>query len=98
PLGNDQRDDPDEVLGNGAPELALPNAPDSQVFLHAVVDKKNVVVGEQASISFYVYHRVDFEMTERHEAPLADFLRVPLLKNPGSDPPIVAVAGGHRFT
>src|SRR5262249_20926959 len=30
-------------------------------------------------------------------APLTDFLRVPLLKNPGTEQPVVAMAGGRRY-
>jgi hypothetical protein len=77
--------------------LAMDTAPDPKLFLRAIADKTSAVVGEQVTVSFYVYYRVDFEMTERHDASLSDFVRVPLLKNPGADPTVYAVAGGHRY-
>ncbi len=89
--------DLDEVEESLARDLSMDRAPDAQLFLRAVVDKTSAVVGEQVTVSFYAYHRVNFEMTERHEASLDDFVRVPLLKNPGSDPPVYAQAGGHKF-
>jgi hypothetical protein len=87
----------EEEPSSAGRELAMPKAPDANLFLRTVVDKKSAVVGEQIALSFYIYHRVDFEMTERREAPLSDFVRVPLLKNPGTDPPVIAVAGGRRY-
>ena len=44
-----------------------------------VADKTDAVVGEQVTLSFYVYYRADFEMTDRHEPGLADFMRVSML-------------------
>jgi hypothetical protein len=82
---------------NGADELALPSAPDDQLFLHAVADKTEVYLGQQITLSFYVYYRTDFEMTERKEAPLADFLRVPLLNDPSSTTAQYTHVGGKRF-
>jgi hypothetical protein len=87
----DDSDVPDER------ELALDTAADDKIFLRIAVDKKAAVVGEQVTASFFVYYRVDFEMNERHEAPLADFVRVQLVKNPGTEPPQYATAGGHRY-
>jgi hypothetical protein len=87
----DDSDVPDER------ELSLDAAPDDKLFLRIALDKKAVVVGEQVTASFYVYYRADFEMNERHEAPLADFVRVQLVKNPGTDPPLYTTAGGHRY-
>ena len=89
-------DDPDDVPGTSR-DLSMPTAPDPNLFMRAVADKKTAVVGEQITISFYIYYRVDFEMTERREAQLADFVRVSLLKNPGTDPPVYAVAGGRKY-
>lgn len=92
--GEADLDDVEEAPVQG---LSMDAAPDPQFFLRAVLDKQTAVVGEQVNVSFYVYHRINFEMTERHEAPLDDFVRVPLLKNPGADPPVYATAGGHKF-
>jgi hypothetical protein len=100
PFGGGQsepaEEDPEDSPGTSQ-DLAMPTAPDPNLFLRAVADKKSAVVGEQVTIAFYVYYRVDFEMTERREAPLSDFVRVPLLKNPGADPPVYAVAGGRKY-
>jgi hypothetical protein len=89
-------EDPEDSPGTSQ-DLAMATAPDPNLFLRAVAEKKSAVVGEQVTIAFYVYYRVDFEMTERREAPLSDFVRVPLLKNPGADPPVYAVAGGRKY-
>lgn len=94
PAEEEQAEEPET---NTNRDLALPAAPDPNLFLRAIVDKNEAVVGEQVTLSFYIYHRVDFEMTERREAPLSDFVRAPLLKNPGIDPPVIAVAGSKRF-
>lgn len=94
PAEEEDDDDPDASSNR---ELAMPKAPDPNLFLRAIVDKNAAVVGEQVTLSFYIYHRVDFEMTERREAPLSDFVRAPLLKNPGIDPPVIAVAGSKRY-
>jgi len=94
PAEEEQAEDPETSPNR---ELAMPTAPDPNLFLRAIVDKNEAVVGEQVTLSFYIYHRVDFEMTERREAPLSDFVRAPLLKNPGIDPPVIAVAGSKRF-
>lgn len=80
-FGFDDRIDDDTASGN---ELSMRSAPDPDIFLRAVPDKTEVVVGEQVTLSFYVYYRVDFEMTERQEAPLSNFLRFPILTDPGS--------------
>lgn len=84
------------------PELALPTAPDPIAFVRAIVDKQNAVVGEQVTLSFYMYVRADVygrgtQVAAWHEAPLADFVRVPLLKNPGTEQPVRTTAGGHRY-
>lgn len=95
--GQSRSDELDEELDTGASELAMAEAPDPTVFLRAVVDKTSAVVGEQVTLTFYLYYRENLEMGERHEAPLADFRRVPLLKNPGTDAPVHARVGGRRF-
>lgn len=80
-----------------AKELALPSAPDPNLFIHGVADKKSAIVGEQVTISFYVYFSVDFTMPEHKEAPLRDFLRIPLLTDLTSTTSQVTVVGGKRF-
>lgn len=92
-------DEEDEESASGtASELAMPTAPDPTLFLRAVVDKTTAVVGEQLTISFYIYTRANAEMSDRREAPLSDFVRAPLLKNPGTEAPVMAVAGGRRYS
>ncbi len=61
------------------PKYAL-NAPRGQTaFLHAVVDKANVVVGEQVTFTVYIYvdamlgHSID--LNDPHEAPASDFVK-----------------------
>lgn len=98
PFGTSEpADEEQDEAPSATNELSMTTAPDPNVFLRAIADKKAAVVGEQITVSFYVYYRVDFEMTERREAPLADFVRVGLLKNPGTDAAVYAVAGGRRF-
>lgn len=86
-----------------SPELSLPAAPDPVAFVHATVDKHNAVIGEQVTLSFYVYVRYEAYVrsephpTARFEAPLADFLRVPLLRTPGTEGRVITTAGGQRY-
>jgi hypothetical protein len=89
-LGDDDDD------GAGVPELRLATAPDPDIFLHAVIDKKAAVVGEQVTISFYLYFRTDARIEENHDAPLPDFLRISLLNNRNVDE-LRASAGGHLY-
>ncbi len=78
-----------------ATELALPQAPDASIFVHTKVDKKSVVVGQQVSLTIYVYRRIrPPQILSNHDAPLSDFLRIPLAKNPGTDQPVYAMVGG----
>ncbi|MCC6521235.1 MAG: BatD family protein [Polyangiaceae bacterium] len=77
--------------------LKMPKAPDPKLFVRAVPDKTTLFVGEQVTLSYYLYYRVDFKMTDRHEPALADFLRVGLAKNPGADPPVRTRAGNLPF-
>jgi hypothetical protein len=56
------------------PELSLDAPLDSRVFLRAVVDQKNPVVGEQVTLTVYVYARMNSaELTDAHEPSVADF-------------------------
>lgn len=96
PFQDEPRDD-DEI--NAAPELAMAKAPDPLVFVRAVVDKPSAVVGEQVTLSIYVYWRADIQaqMPAFHEAPLSDFVRIPLLRNPGTERPVVTTVGGKKY-
>jgi len=99
PFGRNPFDDLDEEdqQDTGAAELSMPTAPDPIMFLRAIPDKTSAVVGEQVTVSFYWYYRDLVEMNERRDAPMSDFLRVPLLRNPGADMPTHTRAGGQRY-
>jgi hypothetical protein len=101
PFGNaSPLDDDDDSLDEGPSlddNLELRSAPDPQIFLRAKVDKTQAVVGEQVTISFYVYHRVSAELADRRDAAMSDFVRVSMLANPGTDPPKRARAGGQVY-
>lgn len=79
-----------------ASELAMDRAPDQQVFLRAVADKTTAVVGEQVTVSFYCYRRVEIRPVADRKPALADFLRVPLVQEPNTSE-TRAVAGGKRY-
>lgn len=79
-LGGDPFDEPTRRQLPPDPALDLNAAPDSHVFLRAVVDKSRVVLGEQVTLSVYRYsrsHRVDTAVT--HEPSTPEFLQRPLL-------------------
>ncbi len=80
-----------------APELAMPSEPAPVVFLRAIPDKTTAVVGEQVTVSFYLYFRENAEMSEPRAAPTADFLRHPLLEDPRHERPVYTRVGGHRY-
>ncbi|MEO7330582.1 MAG: BatD family protein, partial [Minicystis sp.] len=91
-------DDPDEDLDpRETPTLGMPAAPDPWIFLRAVPDKKTAVIGEQITLSFYVYNRADYHIDELHEAPLADFRRASLLTSPGTEGEQRARAGAEIY-
>ncbi|XXY53029.1 BatD family protein [Sorangium sp. So ce269] len=80
-----------------APELAMPSEPDPVVFLRAIPDKTAAVVGEQVTVSFYLYFRENAEMGEPRAAPSADFLRYQLLEDARQERPVYTRVGGHRY-
>lgn len=68
------------------PRFALPAPLDNDIFLHATIDKTQAVVGEQISLSVWVYADVtstDPELSDPHEVGTSEFLRQPLL-NPNA--------------
>lgn len=69
------------------PELVVDVAPDPYVFFRAVADKTTAVVGEQVTLSVYLYSRTRVEWTDVHEPSLADFLRRDLMQ-PGELPQV----------
>lgn len=81
----------------GARELEMETGPDEPVFLRAKPDKERVYVGEQVTLSVYLYYRVAYEMTERHDAKYKDFLRYPLLLDPGATTPVFTRVNRKRY-
>jgi len=77
--------------------LVLDEGPDEPVFLRAIADKTTVFVGEQVTVSVYLYYRVGYEMTERGDPKYADFLRFALLSDPGSTTPIFTSVKGRSY-
>jgi BatD DUF11 like domain len=77
------------------PELALDAPLDPKVFLRSVVDQKNPVVGEQATLTIYVYSRVTgLELTDLHEPSIPDFYRRDLLSPHNQPEPRLVSIGG----
>jgi len=97
PFGGLDRDELEESLPTVDSSLELRTAPDPYVFVHAKADKTNVVVGEQVTVSFYIYQRINLSMEDRHDPPVADFLRYSLVTNPGIEPNQRAKAGGQVY-
>lgn len=99
PFGSSAVDEPmDDEQPSG--DLALPSAPPGKdaLFLRAVADETTAYVGEQVTLSFYLYLRVpDVEWTDRTEAPLADFLRMPLVRDPAVTGTVSTHVGGRRW-
>jgi hypothetical protein len=89
-----QRDDEDAP---SAKDLELQGVPDEDVFLHATLDKNEVVVGEQVTYSVYLYFRVSYEMSERSDPKYADFLRFPILTDPGSTKSVYTRVNDKRY-
>lgn len=67
------------------PELRVDVAPDPYVFFRAVADKESAVVGEQVTLTVYLYSRTRVEWTDVHEPALSDFFRRDLMQ-PGAVP------------
>jgi len=93
----DDDEEEEKQLSPRAKELALKREPDSYVFVRMVADKDSVVVGEQISLSYYVYYRTDLQLTVQREPALADFLRMQLDKSDGADEPVITSVGTWRY-
>jgi hypothetical protein len=90
--------EPVEAEPQTSPDLAMPVAPDPAIFARTIVDKKAAVVGEQITLSSYIYVRApQIRSVSNNEAPLSDFLRIPLTPNPGAEPMLYATAGQNRY-
>ncbi len=98
PFRGSQQDDDVASEPRVAPDLALPSAPDPSIFVHTRIDRKSAVVGQQITLSVYVYRRIrPPQILSNHDAPLSDFLRVQLAKNPGTDRPVYTTVAGTRY-
>jgi hypothetical protein len=84
PAGGSSVDEPDLDTPSDGGSLALATGPTEPVFLRAIADRTDVVVGEQITVSYYLYFREAYEMTERTEPQIGDFLRYGLLTDPAS--------------
>lgn len=80
-----------------AKSLALKDGPNDVVFLRAFVDKEQVFVGEQVTMSTYLYYRDGYEMTERTDPRYGDLLRFPLLQDPAATTPIFTRVRDQRY-
>lgn len=92
---DDEVDDPTE-LEPKARELMMKEEPDPWVFLRVMADKSEAMVGEQVTLSYYVYFRADMKLTSQREPPLTDFLRMDLDRTP-TDPPLITAVGKWRY-
>lgn len=97
PFGGVDAFEPEETLPPIEGSLELRTAPDPYVFVHAKADKTNVVVGEQITVTFYIYRRISVSVEDRHDPSAADFLRYSMLANPGTEPVVRAKAGGQTY-
>lgn len=99
PFGSMEPDESDPDEGREEPGLTLPRAPANDIFLHAVADKTNVVVGEQVTISVYRYFKPASVagITDNTSMRLEDFLRFTLPRDP-TQIVVRARAGDQRFS
>lgn len=87
----------DEPTTPESKDLELADGPNDVIFLRAVADKTKVFVGEQVTLSVYLYYRVQYEMSERNDPPLAGFLRYALLADPTSTTGVMTKVKGERY-
>jgi hypothetical protein len=96
-FGQSQEPSEPAELGPEARALALPREPDPHVFLRLVADVSRAVVGEQVTLSYYVYSRSNYRLGDQRQPALADFLRIPMDKAPRAEDPILTTVGNHRY-
>ena len=84
------------------PKLALDAPRGGVAFLHAIVDQTDVVVGQQVTVSMYLYAETgarDPGMVDVHEATAADFVKRSLFEDDGADRAVVhAIVGGRVYS
>ncbi len=97
PFGNDTEPD-DEPPPSSRPDLDLAQAPDPLAFVRVMLDKNDAVVGEQVTVTYYLYCRFSCEYREPADPSFPDFKRLPLDKNTKADDnTATANVGGQRF-
>ncbi|MEM6787222.1 MAG: BatD family protein [Myxococcota bacterium] len=87
-------DDDDRPLTDEGARLRMRRAPDPHVFLRIVPSKTRAYLGEQVTLSYYVYRRVKHQREHFKRAPLDDFVRFPL--DP-TERQAVTEVGGRRY-
>ena len=95
PIWDEDADDPAD-LEPRARELMLPSEPEQYVFLRMIPDKAKAVVGEQVTLSYYVYFRADMKLTDQREPPLSDFVRMEM-DRAHNDRAIITSVGRWRY-
>ena len=79
-------------------ELALDVAPDPNTFLRALVDRRSAVVGEQVTLTVWLYVRSGApEIGDIHEPAVADFFRRDLITPADATETRIASVGGQPY-
>lgn len=77
--------------------LSLPKATNKYLFLRLVPDKKRLVVGEQLTLSSYLYFRVEHRGGVDREPAAHDFMRVALHEQVANDEKVMTSVGGKLW-
>jgi hypothetical protein len=93
---DDEAADPAE-LEPRARELMMTKEPQEMVFLRMIADKDRAVVGEQITLSYYVYFRADMKLVDQREPALTGFLRHELDPEPGTADALITSVGRWRY-
>ena len=83
-FGDDGRRSPEPAAPTADPKLALPEPRSPIAFLHATVDKSRVVVGEQVTLSVFLYedpYSRQGRPGDVHEATATDFVKRSLIED-----------------
>lgn len=84
------------------PKLALERARDDIAFLHATIDKRRAVVGEQVTLTVYLYIDTSeggsLDFSDVHEATAADFIKRTLAEEDASKPIGYATVDGKLWS
>jgi hypothetical protein len=83
------------------PRLSLDAARGEIAFLHAKVDKTSAVVGEQVTLSIYLYvnaNEREAQLNDVHEATASDFVKRSIFEDDGTDKNVGrALVGGQLY-